>query len=114
MRIIMDGPLPCGTTAKDLVLMIISRIGEHGARRYGPTVSASFALGDWHRDMFLSGLDMLGASLRYKDQIEAFGSRWYGVHPWLRDVASLACARIAANRHGMVLVDSSRVWYTLL
>jgi 3-isopropylmalate/(R)-2-methylmalate dehydratase small subunit len=63
-----------------------------------PTVSAPFALGDLHRDMFLSGLDMLGASLRYKDQIEAFASRWHGTHPWLRDVASLACARIAGDR----------------
>lgn len=63
-----------------------------------PTLTAPFALGDRHRDMFLSGLDMLGASLRYKDQIEAFASRWYGAHPWLRDVASSACARIAGNR----------------
>jgi 3-isopropylmalate/(R)-2-methylmalate dehydratase small subunit len=60
-----------------------------------PTLTAPFALGDRHRDMFLSGLDMLGASLRYQDQIAAFASRWYGAHPWLRDVASLACARIA-------------------
>ena len=62
-----------------------------------PTVSAQFALGDRHREMFLSGLDMLGASLRYKDQIEAFASRWFGEHPWLRDAASSACTRLADN-----------------
>src|SRR6266850_4532233 len=32
MRIRVDGRLPLGTTAKDLILMIISRIGAQGAR----------------------------------------------------------------------------------
>jgi 3-isopropylmalate/(R)-2-methylmalate dehydratase large subunit len=34
MRIRIDGQLPTGTTAKDLILMIISRIGAQGARGY--------------------------------------------------------------------------------
>jgi len=34
MRIRIDGPLPTGTTAKDLILMVISRIGAQGARGY--------------------------------------------------------------------------------
>ena len=34
MRICVDGLLPPGTTAKDLILMIISRIGAQGARGY--------------------------------------------------------------------------------
>ncbi|MYZ44633.1 3-isopropylmalate dehydratase large subunit [Schauerella aestuarii] len=34
MRIRIDGALPLGTTAKDLVLMIISRIGAQGARGF--------------------------------------------------------------------------------
>lgn len=34
MRITVDGRLPAGTTAKDLVLMIISRIGAQGARGF--------------------------------------------------------------------------------
>ena len=34
MRIRIDGRLPTGTTAKDLVLMIISRIGAQGARGF--------------------------------------------------------------------------------
>lgn len=34
MRIRVEGTLPMGTTAKDLVLMIISRIGAQGARGY--------------------------------------------------------------------------------
>jgi len=34
MRIRIDGRLPFGTTAKDLVLMVIARIGAQGARGY--------------------------------------------------------------------------------
>ncbi len=34
MRIRIDGRLPIGTTAKDLILMIISRIGAQGARGF--------------------------------------------------------------------------------
>ena len=34
MRITVNGQLPRGTTAKDLILMIISRIGAQGARGY--------------------------------------------------------------------------------
>jgi len=34
MRIRVDGTLPLGTTAKDLILMIIGRIGAQGARGY--------------------------------------------------------------------------------
>ncbi len=34
MRIRVDGKLPAGTTAKDLILMIIGRIGAQGARGY--------------------------------------------------------------------------------
>lgn len=34
MRITIDGQLPNGTTAKDLILMVISRIGAQGARGY--------------------------------------------------------------------------------
>jgi 3-isopropylmalate/(R)-2-methylmalate dehydratase large subunit len=34
MRIRVDGRLPLGTTSKDLILMIISRIGAQGARGY--------------------------------------------------------------------------------
>lgn len=41
MHIRVDGRLPLGTTAKDLVLMIISRIGAQGARGYVVEFSGS-------------------------------------------------------------------------
>jgi 3-isopropylmalate/(R)-2-methylmalate dehydratase large subunit len=45
MRIRVDGRLPLGTTAKDLILMVISRIGAQGARGFavefcGPAIEA--------------------------------------------------------------------------
>ena len=44
MRIRVDGQLPLGTTAKDLILMVISRIGAQGARGFavefcGPAIA---------------------------------------------------------------------------
>jgi 3-isopropylmalate/(R)-2-methylmalate dehydratase large subunit len=41
MRIKVDGRLPAGTTAKDLILMIISHIGAQGARGYVVEFSGS-------------------------------------------------------------------------
>jgi 3-isopropylmalate/(R)-2-methylmalate dehydratase large subunit len=41
MRVTVDGTLPTGTTAKDLVLMIISRIGAQGARGYAVELRGS-------------------------------------------------------------------------
>ena len=57
-----------------------------------PTVSSRFQLGARHREMFLNGVDMLGASLRYKDRIEAFAAQWHASHPWLKNVAASAPA----------------------
>lgn len=41
MRITVDGRLPVGTTSKDLILMIIRRIGAQGARGYVVEFSGS-------------------------------------------------------------------------
>jgi 3-isopropylmalate/(R)-2-methylmalate dehydratase small subunit len=62
-----------------------------------PKFSSKFKLGDRHRDMFLKGVDMLGASLYYEDQIEDFARRWYAEHPWLKDTAASARSRIAIS-----------------
>ena len=62
-----------------------------------PTISSRFQLGARHREMFLNGVDMLGASLRYKDQIEAFAAQWHASNPWLKNVAAAACRRIEVS-----------------
>lgn len=64
-------------------------------RLTGGGISAPFALNARHRDMFLHGLDMLGASLRHEEQIRAFAAGWHAQHPWLKDVALGARSRLA-------------------
>ncbi|MFC5458444.1 3-isopropylmalate dehydratase small subunit [Massilia niabensis] len=62
------------------------------------TGTASFTLSDRHRRMFMDGLDMLGASLLHLPAIEAFAERWHEANPWLKNVASLARARIDGDQ----------------
>jgi len=52
-----------------------------------PTRSVPFTLSERHRRMVLDGLDLIGASLAYRDRIEAFASRHHAEQPWVKDVA---------------------------
>ena len=56
--------------------------------------TARFTLSERHRRMFLDGLDMLGASLQHLPAIREFAGRWQQDHPWLKDVAAGARARL--------------------
>jgi 3-isopropylmalate/(R)-2-methylmalate dehydratase small subunit len=67
----------------------VERLEVHSA-----TASARFSLSERHRRMFMDGLDMLGASLLHRDAIQAFAGQWHAAHPWLKDVAASARARI--------------------
>lgn len=58
------------------------------------TAKACFQLSDRHRRMFMDGLDMLGASLLHLPAIQAFAEKWRDANPWLKDVASIARARL--------------------
>jgi 3-isopropylmalate/(R)-2-methylmalate dehydratase small subunit len=44
--------------------------------------------------MFLDGLDMIGASLTYRAQIDAFAQRHWAAQPWVRDVAKRTHERL--------------------
>ncbi|MCP4284797.1 MAG: 3-isopropylmalate dehydratase small subunit, partial [Gammaproteobacteria bacterium] len=46
-----------------------------------------FTLSERHRNMFLEGVDMVGASLEYKDKILEFAKDHWSQQPWVRDVA---------------------------
>ncbi|SNT24624.1 3-isopropylmalate dehydratase, small subunit [Noviherbaspirillum humi] len=63
-----------------------------------PKLGSVFTLGERHRQMFLNGLDMIGASLQHKADIEAFAAGWYAQHPWLKDLSANALARISEGR----------------
>lgn len=53
----------------------------------GAAVDAGFELSSRHRRMFVEGLDVIGLSLSYRDQIEGFAKSHWARQPWLQDVA---------------------------
>lgn len=57
-------------------------------------VDAPFTLSVRHQRMVLEGLDVIGLSLTYQPQIEAFASAHWARHPWLRDVSAVTAARL--------------------
>jgi len=63
------------------------RSAGHGAR---------FTLSDRHQRMFLQGLDVIGASLSYAAQIDAFAARHWAAQPWVKDVARVTRERLSA------------------
>lgn len=58
--------------------------------------SAPFTISERHRRMFLDGLDVIGASLNYRDRIDAFAAQHWSAQPWVRDVARLTRDRLGA------------------
>lgn len=57
---------------------------------------ASFTLSDRHQRMFLQGLDVIGASLSYAEQINAFAAKHWAAQPWVKDVARTTRKRLSA------------------
>lgn len=58
--------------------------------------SASFTISERHRRMFIDGLDVIGASLTYRDQITEFAQRHWAAQPWVKDVARRTRDRLSA------------------
>lgn len=58
------------------------------------SVDASFELSPRHRRMFLEGLDVIGLSLTYQPEIQAFAERHWARYPWMKDVARHARDRL--------------------
>ena len=53
-----------------------------------PTRLAGFQLSPRHQRMLIEGLDLIGASLQHRAEIEAFAQRHWTSQPWLKDVAA--------------------------
>jgi 3-isopropylmalate/(R)-2-methylmalate dehydratase small subunit len=60
------------------------------------SLEAGFELMPRHRRMFLEGLDSIGLSLTYQQQIQAFAQAHWAQQPWLRDVAAAAAVAAVA------------------
>lgn len=58
------------------------------------THSARFTMSARHRQMFLDGLDLVGASLVHADAIAEFERRHWEGQPWLQSVAAVVRARV--------------------
>lgn len=58
------------------------------------SIQAKFDLMPRHRQMFLEGLDSIGLSLTYQEQIAGFARDHWARQPWLRDVAAATRQRL--------------------
>ena len=58
--------------------------------------SAPFTISERHRRMFIDGLDVIGASLTYRDEITVFAQRHWAAQPWVKDVARRTRDRLSA------------------
>ncbi|WP_233235097.1 3-isopropylmalate dehydratase small subunit [Bordetella sp. LUAb4] len=59
------------------------------------SLRASFEMVPRHRRMFLEGLDNIGLSLTYQDQVRDFAAQHWRRQPWLKDVAALTRRRLS-------------------
>ena len=55
---------------------------------HSSNIPLSINMSDRRQRMFLEGLDMIGASLKFKEDITAFSHRHWAQQPWVRDVAA--------------------------
>jgi len=59
-------------------------------------VQAEFTISERHQTMFLQGVDVIGLTLSYQDEIDAFSKAHWEKQPWIRDVARRMKDRLAA------------------
>ena len=53
-----------------------------------------FKISERHRRMLIEGQDMIGATLAYRAEIEAFAQRHWAQQPWVKDVARRTVQRL--------------------
>ena len=61
----------------------------------GDLAPMHFEISKRHQEMFLKGVDVVGMSLSYIDEINAFAKAHWAQQPWVKDVAALAKSRLA-------------------
>ncbi|AKD25995.1 3-isopropylmalate dehydratase, small subunit [Polynucleobacter duraquae] len=54
----------------------------------------TFTMSARHRRMFLEGLDVIGLTLKYKAEIDAFAQKHWNKQPWVKDVARKTMDRL--------------------
>ena len=61
------------------------------------SVDAGFTLSARHQRMQLEGLDVIGLSMTYEKEIQAFAARHWQAQPWVKDVAAHTMAALRAG-----------------
>ncbi len=56
----------------------------------------TFDISSRHQEMFLKGVDVVGMSLTYLDEIQAFAQSHWANQPWLKDVAKRMKVKVAS------------------
>lgn len=64
-----------------------------------------FALSRRHREMFIQGQDLIGASLVHREAINAFAAQHWERQPWLKNVAALTMQRLVES--GQIVPDKA-------
>jgi len=62
---------------------------------HSSNMAMPFKMSVRHQRMFLDGLDMIGASFKFKDDIAAFAKRHWAQQPWVKDVAARIKPRLS-------------------
>lgn len=73
------------------------RIDIESMRVRADGFGAGFTLSARHREMFLQGLDIIGLSLAYRQDIQAFAERRWAAEPWTRDIAAATRKRLSGS-----------------
>jgi 3-isopropylmalate/(R)-2-methylmalate dehydratase small subunit len=60
-----------------------------------PKHELTFGMSARHHRMFLEGLDVIGLTLKYKPEIDAFAQEHWKAQPWVKDVARKTIDRLA-------------------
>lgn len=61
----------------------------------GDLAPMHFEISKRHQEMFLKGVDVVGMSLSYIDEINTFAKAHWAQQPWVKNVAALAKGRLA-------------------
>jgi 3-isopropylmalate/(R)-2-methylmalate dehydratase small subunit len=72
----------------DSRILLTIKINISTLEMHSSNMTLSFNMSGRHQRMFLEGLDMIGASLKFKEEITAFSHRHWAQQPWVKDVAA--------------------------
>ena len=86
----------------DSSMLLTIKINVSTLEIHASDMTLPFNMSERYQRMFLEGLDMIGASLKFEEEIAAFAQRHWAQQPWVKDVA----ARTALNSNMNISKES--------